>query len=94
MSRNKVLVVDIDPERKPAVVISHGVRTGNEVNPVDSHFDVVSDMATLCEAICTLIHVAENEGIKRSPDSLKDCIEHLEKGFADATYYGALDKQG
>lgn len=49
---------------------------------------VLADMSTLCEGLCTLIHVADQNNIKPSAQSLRDCIRHLEKGFADATYKG------
>ncbi len=49
------------------------------------------DMACLCEAICTLIHSAESAGIKKSPDSLRDCIHHLEQGVMDASYRATME---
>ena len=86
-SRNKVLVVDIDLNRKDQIHISHANRSGDNVTPTDKGYNIISDMATLCEALCTLIHAAEDEGIKKSPASLRDCIKHLEDGFADASYF-------
>ena len=87
MARNDVLVVDIDSTRDITVVISHAERSGDKLNPVDSEADVISDMVLLCEALVTLIHVAENEKVKDSPQSLRDCINHIEQGFADASYF-------
>ena len=86
-SRNKVLVVDIDLDRKEQIHIAHAKRAGDNVNTTDEGYCIISDMATLCEALCTLIHAAEDQGIKKSPASLRDCIKHLENGFADASYF-------
>ena len=47
---------------------------------------MILDMTTLCEALCTLIHVAHTSGYKEDYKSLKDCIKHLEDGFSDSSY--------
>lgn len=83
---NDVLVVDIDTNRKNTVIVSHGKRKDNTVTQVNKDYCIIGDMAMLCEAICLLIHAAEKQKIKSSPDSLRDCIKHLENGFADASY--------
>lgn len=89
--RNKVLIIDIDTSRKDEmIIVAHGTREGNDISKVDDGFDVVSDMASLCEALCTLIHSAEHEGIKSSPESLRDCINHLEQGVMDASYFAHI----
>ncbi len=48
--------------------------------------EVIKDMAHLCEAVCALIHSADQADIKDSASSLRDCIKHLEDGFADSSY--------
>jgi len=88
--RNKVLLIDIDGGRKSAIKIIHVERSGKNINPTDGNFDVVDDMATLCEAICTLIHAAESSGVKDSASSLRSCIKHLEDGFVDETYFAKI----
>ena len=47
---------------------------------------IIQDMGLLCEALCTLIHSAHKEGIKKDHESLRTCIKHLEAGFSDETY--------
>lgn len=54
--------------------------------PEGQGHDILEDMATLCEGLCTLIHEAHRMGVKRDFDSLKDCIWHLERGFVDESY--------
>lgn len=82
MAIRNILLVDIDSERDETVIISHpdNLTIQGTDNPI------VDDMACLCEAIVTLIHVAEQQGAKSSPSSLRDCIKHLQDGFADASY--------
>ena len=90
--RNDVLIIDIDSDRDIPVHVLHGSRSGDDVKPVDTESNIVKDMALICEALVLLIHTAENEGIKKSPQSLRDCITHLENGFADASYFGFIEK--
>lgn len=78
-----VVFVDIDTERTDTpILIGHT----NEITRRKESEQVIDDMATLCEGVCTLIHWAEDKGFKSSATSLRDCIQHLEKGFTDATY--------
>lgn len=76
----------IDTEKEPArvEVESRGHAEGSE--------GVITDMALLCETICTLIHSADQAGIKDSASSLRDCIKHLEDGFADSSYKATITK--
>lgn len=80
MSKN-IVTVDIDTERKYSPILI--------IKPNDSSEDttaIINDMATLCEGLCTLIHVAHSIGIKPDHKSLEDCINHLQKGVMDASY--------
>jgi hypothetical protein len=81
-----IMIVDIDTRRDQNVII--GKPDGFPVPETDTQLKVtiINDMATLCEGLCTLIHLAEQQGIKKSPDSLRDCIKHLEQGFSEAGY--------
>lgn len=85
-----ILIIDIDTDRKETVHIGKPANDPKFKKDKISHQEfaetVLTDMASLCEALCTLIHTAENAGIKKSPDSLRDCIKHLTDGFADASY--------
>lgn len=92
MGRNNVLIVDIDSERdsKSQIIIEHAERSGDHLRKTDKEYCVINDMATLCEALCTLIHAADNEGIKETPASLRDCIKHLESGVSDSSYFAKI----
>jgi len=74
---NKKIIIDYDGERTPPLIIAYN----REMEP-----DPVQDMALTCEALCTMIHTANKLGLKEDFKSIKDCIDHLKKGFIDETY--------
>jgi len=82
----RMLVIDLDTKREQHMMIGPATQFENEKVKIDP----ISDMAILCEAVCTLIHLCEQEGIKKSYDSLKDCIKHLKDGFSEIGYKGYL----
>jgi len=73
MVKREIKVI-INMESDEPVIIQ-----ADDVNPI-------KDMACLCEALCTLIHAAHKNGIRKDHESLKLCIGHLESGFADENY--------
>lgn len=88
-----IVEVDIDSSREVTVQIKKPeVFDSNKSNEEMSEI-IVLDMATLCEGICTLIHVADQQGLKPSAASLRDCIKHLQDGFADANYIGKFSDE-
>lgn len=86
-----ILLVDIDTDRVPPIKICKPPDVPVPASHAEMAPVLIQDMMCLCEAICTLIHVAEQAGYKSSPDSLRDCIRHLEDGFAEAGYVGRLE---
>ena len=88
-SFKNIIVVDIDTDRKDAtVMMGKPPEFKKDLTKEEFAQEIINDMATLCEGVCTLIHLAEKEGIKTSSDSLRDCINHLQDGFADASFKG------
>ena len=75
-----ILTVDIDTDREGSPILIGKPEIDDNANTV------IMDMACLCEALCTLIHVADKEGIRSGSDSLRNCIRHLEDGFVDPSY--------
>ncbi len=83
-----IVEVDYDSSRKENP-ISIGKPLGFDLSGMTKEQwseSVVLDMATLCEGICTLIHLAEQNGLKNSADSVRDCIKHIQDGFSDCNY--------
>jgi len=85
-----ILQIDIDSERKTPgpVIIAKPSNARPPGSAVESKEMVLLDISCLCEALCTLIHVAEDMGARSSPESLRICIKHLTDGFGDASYIG------
>lgn len=80
-----ILTIDLDDERQETVLI--GKPLGNHpTNQTELHDAIRLDIATLCEGLVTLIHIAESQGVRTSAESLRLCIEHLTAGFADADF--------
>lgn len=88
------LLVEINTERAPTIIIGKMKDSPQPANKQEHAKMVLLDMATLCEGVVTLIHLAEQEGIRPSAESLRLCIEHLQNGFGDATYIGRTLNQG
>ncbi|NOX64637.1 MAG: hypothetical protein GXO85_02280 [Chlorobi bacterium] len=85
---NVAIIVDINTDRnKDEIVIVQQVnRTlDDEIIPTDE-LNQIELMFALCEATCLLIHSANKEGLKKDFESVKDCINHIQNGFSDASY--------
>lgn len=80
------LFVNIDTDRSPVIQIGKPSHIQAPDTEEAANQMVLDDMATLCEALCTLIHVAHDSGYKDGSESLRDCIKHLEEGFVDSSY--------
>jgi len=70
----KLLVVDINVDRKPPINIYDNSPNMN---------DPIGDMSILCDAICVLIHGCNKLGLQKDYISLQNCIKQLEEGFID-----------
>lgn len=83
-----ILIVDIDSDRSEPgpIIIGKPNEFPRPTNATEHASMVMDDMISLCEALCTMIHLAEDQGIKPSAASLRDCINHLKAGFGDASY--------
>ncbi len=85
-----VITVDVDTDRKVPgqIVIGKSPDVPRPKSKEEFLATVETDMATLCEGVCILIHLLEQAGGRKSYESLKICIDHLQKGFAEAGYKG------
>jgi len=95
---NIAVIVDIKSDRKDGgeIIVSHvnRKRAGDIVESTSEtdYYNEIGLMNVLCEGVVTLIHSANNSGLKKDYESLRDCISYLEKGFADPTYRGVMEK--
>lgn len=80
------LLIDMDTERTDSPVVI-GKQDGTQpTNPQEWAEMINLDMTTLCEGLVTLIHAADQNGGRKSAESLRVCIQYLEQGFGDAGY--------
>jgi len=79
-------MVDVDTDRKETVQIGKPDVMQRPRNREEASRMIIDDMATLCEGICTLMHLGERTGARSSAESLWVCIRHLTEGFASASY--------
>lgn len=85
------IIIDIDTDRTESPVVigkPSGVTQPANFESALSHWK--QDVSTVCEGLCTLIHVGEQAQFAPSSDTLRNCIDHLQKGFADASYEGHI----
>jgi hypothetical protein len=78
MKRTLVVECTLNGDKGMVMV---GPAANGKVDP-----DPILDTGILCEAICTLIRICHKSGIKDESDSVRDCIDHLKKGFIDETF--------
>lgn len=92
---NAAIIIDINTIRGKdhQVIIQQVKRTTNGEIISDEEVDIIKQMAMLCEGICMLIHCADQEKIKPSYESVKDCIKHITDGFADASYIASIKQK-
>jgi len=82
----RILKIDYDDDREETVLIGPmQIKGEKEIRP-----DPVMDMVVLCEAVCTMIHVCHQANIQKDSISVKQCIDHIQRGFAEAGYKGIL----
>ena len=81
----RVLMVDFDTDRTETVRIGPVQEDKEKIFP-----DPLLDMKVLCEAVCTMIHVCSQADIQKDSISIRDCIDHIQKGFAEAGYKGII----
>ena len=82
-------MVDCDTERKETIRIGPIQEGTEKIYP-----NPLLDMHVLCEAVCTMIHVCNQENIQKDSDSIRECLEHIKQGFAEAGYKGFLTEKG
>jgi len=90
---NIALIVDISSSRTDgSVVVTEVNRKGDNLSPIEINSEITTQMTALCEGLVTLIHVADQNDIRNSAASLRDCITHLESGFLDPKYVGVIQE--
>ena len=92
---NTAIIVDINTERtkESKVIVQEVNRTTNNIIVPTEDLNQIGLMSALCEAVSMLIHSANKSGLKEDYKSVKDCTNHIQSGFADASYIAKTVKQ-
>jgi hypothetical protein len=78
------LLIDLDTEREDPIRITKTEDTVNKVNDEESAKKMVlEDMTTLCNALGTLIQLANDSGYVDSKVSAKMCVNYLNDNFLE-----------
>lgn len=71
------IVIDIDTERKQPIVIGKPATIPKPNNEEEAKKMVLEDISCTCEALCTLIHIAEQNKYSNKEDLIKTSIKYL-----------------
>ncbi len=78
------LLIDLDTEREDPIRITKTEDTVSKVNDEESAKKMVlEDMTTLCNALGTLIQLANDSGYFDSELSAKMCVNYLNDNFLE-----------
>lgn len=77
------IYIDINTERDRQVLIGKGPESEQPTTPEDAKEMVVIDIATICEGLCELIHVADQNGYGSKADFVRVSIEKLNALLVD-----------
>lgn len=76
------IVVDLDTEREGYIIL--GKPPGKGLEGWNGE-PMIGDFATLLEAVCVVMRTMDENKIQDSATSLRNAINHLEKGSFDAS---------
>lgn len=71
------IYIDIDTERDQPILIGKPPEIIPPANPEEAKVMIVTDVSCLCEALCVLIHMADQNGYATKEDLVKASIVHL-----------------
>ena len=68
--------IDVDTDRTPNVMIGHPPEF-KPTTPEEAKSMIIRDISCVFEALCTLIHMADQSGYAVKADLIKTSIDHL-----------------
>ncbi len=71
------IYIDIDTERDQPVLIGKPPEIKQPETPDEASKLVITDISCVCEALCTLIHMADQNGYAAKKDLVEASIKHL-----------------
>lgn len=74
---NKI-IINVDTDKKPSLTIGH-VDNLNPTTPEEAKKLIETDISCVFEALCTLIHLADQSGYGNKADYIKTATTELNK---------------
>lgn len=78
------IYLDVDTEREQQIIIGKGPDTTPPETPEAAALMITNDIACLCEALCNLIHVADQSGYSKKEDLVRVSIDQLNTLLVEA----------
>lgn len=76
--KNSILI-DIDSEREKKIIIGKPDISTKPETPLEAQAMIVRDIADVCEVLCELIHIADQNGYAKKNDLVNAAIDSLER---------------
>jgi hypothetical protein len=73
------IYIDIDTEREQQTLIGKGPETDPPKTREEASKMIVNDIACVCEALCTLIHMADQNEYAKKDELVTESIKQLTK---------------
>ena len=92
--KNKLTII-VDSDKEESIQIGKDTTEAPKTDDGKRQM-ILTDIACCCEAICTMILIAHNLGLKDKDQELHTCIEHLRTGVNDnfeTKYVGDLEQR-
>lgn len=69
--------IDVDTERDQPILIGKAPDVQPPANAEEASAMIIEDISCVCEALCTLIHMSDQNGYGKKEDLVKASIQHL-----------------
>jgi hypothetical protein len=79
------IYIDVDTEREQHILIGKGPENEPPANKGEAAKMIVNDIACVCEALCTLIQVADQNDYAKKDELITESIKQLTKMLVQET---------
>jgi hypothetical protein len=73
------IYIDVDTDREQSIIFSKGPNSPQPENKEEATKMIINDVACVCEALCTLIHVADQNNYAKKDELITESIKQLSK---------------
>lgn len=72
-----LIYIDIDTEREQPILIGKGSEITPPQTAEEAKVMITNDIACLCEALCSLIHIADQSGYAKKEDLINVSVSQI-----------------